>query len=471
MSTIASDIPATAGSGKRFDPYRLSPEHVIDPPQGLGNILRRIGPGLVLSASIVGSGELIATTTLGARVGYTMMWLIIVSCLIKAVVQAVLGRYVIVTGETTLVAFSRIPGPAAGANWVVWAWAAATFMVLFALTGMYIGVSQVMHELFPAIAVSVWVMVFFTLTLALLLGGAYARVERIALFKVAVFTAITCLSAILLMSMPQYFTWGHVLDGLIPSMPAPEQLAIAIAVFGITGVASGELCIYPYWCIEKGYARFTGPREDSEAWRERARGWIRVMHTDVVVSMIVYTLATIAFYLLGAGVLHGMNQIPAGANMIAALSNIYTQTLGPWSLWIFYLGAVIILYGTIFAVTAGNSRMIADFAQVLGRFARDDYARRTRYRDVCIFAITVLAVTCFFIFGQAPVTLVTWTGMAQAALLPIVSFGTLYLAARHLPAEMKVPGWTMWAMWFCCIVITLFIVPALYLELVKMFGG
>jgi Mn2+/Fe2+ NRAMP family transporter len=399
-----------------------------------------------------------------------MMWLIIVSCLIKAVVQAVLGRYVIVTGETTLVAFSRIPGPRALANWVVWAWAAATFMVLFALTGMYIGVSQVMHELFPGIAVTAWVLVFFVLTLALLLGGAYARVEKIALFKVAVFTAITCLSAILLMNMPEYFTWGHVVDGLIPSMPNRDQLAIAIAVFGITGVASGELCIYPYWCIEKGYARFTGPREDSAAWRERARGWIRVMHTDVVVSMIVYTLATIAFYLLGAGVLHGMQQIPAGANMIAALSNIYTKTLGPWSLWVFYLGAVIILYGTIFAVTAGNSRMIADFMQVLGRYAREDYARRTRYRDIFIFLITVLAVAFFFIFGQAPVTLVTWTGMAQAALLPIVAFGTLFLAVRHLPDEMKVPSWMMWLLWFASIVITVFIVPSLYLEMMKIFG-
>jgi Mn2+/Fe2+ NRAMP family transporter len=71
----------------------------------MGNILRRIGPGLVLSASIVGSGELIATTTLGAKLGYTMMWLIIVSCLIKSVVQAAMGRYVITTGETTLTFF------------------------------------------------------------------------------------------------------------------------------------------------------------------------------------------------------------------------------------------------------------------------------------------------------------------------------------------------------------------------------
>ena len=64
----------------------------------MGEILRKIGPGVVLAASIVGSGELIATTALGAKVGYTMMWLVIISCLIKSVVQAFLGRYIIARG-------------------------------------------------------------------------------------------------------------------------------------------------------------------------------------------------------------------------------------------------------------------------------------------------------------------------------------------------------------------------------------
>ena len=32
------------------------------------------------------------------------------------------------------------------------------------------------------------------------------------------------------------------------------------------------------------------------------------MHTDIVASMIIYTVATVAFYLLGAGVLNGMER-------------------------------------------------------------------------------------------------------------------------------------------------------------------
>lgn len=461
---------AAPGAGGHFDPYHLDPANIQEPPEGFGNTLKRIGPGLVLSASIVGSGELIATTTLGAKLGYTMMWLIIVSCLIKSVVQAAMGRYVITTGETTLTFLSRIPGPRFLVNWVVWAWFVATVLVLFALTGMYIGVSQVLFAVIPSVPVTGWVLIILVITLALLLGGAYNRVEKIAMFKVAVFTAITVLSAILMMTVPEYFSADKFLGGLVPSLPPGDGLGVAIAVFGITGVASGELCIYPYWCIEKGYARYTGPREDSEAWRRRAKGWIRVMHMDVVVSMIVYTLATIAFYLLGAGVLHTLDQIPAGTNMIAALSNVYTQTLGGWSLWLFYFGAILILYGTIFAVTAGNARMLADFSQMLKAFARDDYAKRTRHRDIYILVISLLAVALYFIFGQAPVKLVVWTGLGQAALLPIVAFSTIYLMGRHLPQELKLSGRMIALLWIASIVITLFIVPSLYVELGKMMG-
>ena len=88
MSTVVSPVPADAPAKRHLDPYALDPADIEEPPTEFSQIVRRIGPGIVLSASIVGSGELIATTTLGAKVGYTMLWLIILSCLIKSVVQS-----------------------------------------------------------------------------------------------------------------------------------------------------------------------------------------------------------------------------------------------------------------------------------------------------------------------------------------------------------------------------------------------
>jgi len=67
----------------------------------------------------VDSGELVATTVLGAEHGFRLLWLILVSCTIKTVVQNELGRYAIGTGETTLEAFDRVPGPRWRVSWVV----------------------------------------------------------------------------------------------------------------------------------------------------------------------------------------------------------------------------------------------------------------------------------------------------------------------------------------------------------------
>ncbi len=93
------------------DPYLLDAESVESPPARITDVLKRIGPGLVTASAVVGTGELIATPVLGAENGYSLLWLVILSCAIKVVVQNELGRYTIGTGETGLEALNRFPGP------------------------------------------------------------------------------------------------------------------------------------------------------------------------------------------------------------------------------------------------------------------------------------------------------------------------------------------------------------------------
>ncbi len=427
------------------DPYQLRPEDVTEPPKTFLDTLKRIGPGIILAASIVGSGELIATTTLGAKVGYTAMWIIVLSCLIKPVVQAELGRYVIASGETGLAGFNRVPGPRFKVNWIVWAWAAMTLMTMMQIGAMFGGVSQVMNLLIPAISVKWWIGIFLAITLALLLGGGYERIERLAMVKVGLFTMLTFLAALLLIRMPQYFSWEAFWGGFTFKMPG-TGFADAVAVFGITGVGASELFMYPYWCVEKGYARFAGRRDASPEWQYRARGWVRVMHTDIGASMIIYTVATVAFYLLGAGVLNGMGLVPKEGEMISTLSNIYTQTLGAWSRWLFYAGAIITLYGTIFAATAANSRVFADMLRLMGAFSADDAAARVRYRNLFIVALTVIPVVLIFIFTD-PVHMVRIGGIAQAMMLPVIGIGAVYLRHRHLPKDILPSRWVTIGLW------------------------
>jgi manganese transport protein len=444
-----------------FDPYALRAEEVEEPPPTVLKTISRLGPGMVLAASIVGSGELIATTTLGAQVGYVALWVVLASCAVKPAVQAELGRYTVATGETGLEALDAVPGPRLGVSWILWAWAATVFLSLLQVGGMYGGLAQLGNILVPAVPARAWALGLLALTLALVLGGGYERVERLALVKVALFTLLTVLAALVLTRQGAHFSWARLAEGLRFRLPG-TGFATALAVYGITGVGATELFMYPYWCVEKGYARFVGPRDGTESRLRRARGWIRLMHADIAASMVLYTLATVAFYLLGAGVLSPLGLVPSARDMIPTLSRLYTDTLGHWVLPLFYLGATVTLYGTIFAATAAHSRLYADLCRVMGLFERDDYARRLAWRRRFTLVLTVVPVALYLLF-ESPVKMVVAGGVTQSVMLPITGAGALYLHHRRLPGELRPSRLATLGLWASTLVMAVATAFGLYL--------
>jgi hypothetical protein len=63
----------------------------------------------------------------------------------------------------------------------------------------------------------------------------------------------------------------------------------------------------------------------------------------------------------------------------------------------------------------------------------------------------------FFAFGENPVAMVTWGGLAQAWTLPIISVGTVYLVKRYLPRELSAPLWMEVLLYAGAFVITAFV--------------
>ncbi len=432
------------------DPYALRPESIEVPPKTFLGAFRRIGPALIVGAGVVGSGELIATTVLGAENGYSLLWFILVSCLIKVVVQNELGRYAIGTGETGLRAMDRAPGPRFGVSWVVWCWALMQTISLVTHGGMFAGISEVLNEIVPVVSVGAWVWIVMVVTFVLLLIGRYSLVERVSVVMVIAFTVTTASAAVLLLTTPAYFSWSRLLEGLRFHVPE-GSLVTAVAVFGITGMGSTDLIQYPYWCIEKGYARFAGSGDSTAAWVSRARGWIRVMGVDVLSAMVIYTFSTVAFYLLGAGVLHALGVVPQGSETISILSSVYTETLGDWSRYVFLVGAIAVLYSSLFAGTAATARMFADFAALMRVYDGRNY--RARVRATRIFtSILLLGPVLVYMVLRDPVLMVIIGGVGQALMLPVVSFSTLYLRYVHLPKAIVPKGWITFALWIASFV-------------------
>jgi manganese transport protein len=429
-----------------YDAYALTEAAAQDPPRSLGRALRQIGPGLILAGAIVGTGELIATTNLGAKVGFALLWLVIVSCFVKVFVQAELGRYTISSGQTTLAGFRQL-GPIG----VLFGWWWIVMMLLsqLQLGAMIGGIGHALHLAMPGVASRVypaapempWAILVTVVTAAVLAKGSYGVVESLTMLLVVVFTAGTVACVALLPATGHAIDWGQVGAGLTFSLP-PGATTAAVAMFGITGVGAAELIAYPYWCIEKGYARKTGPRNDSAEWLDRARGWLRVMRLDVWVSLAVYTVATLAFYFLGAATLFGTN--PEGlprtvSGMIDALTRMYVPVLGGRGAVLFIVAGVIaVLYSTIIAASGANARAMVDFLHVNRLRTLRSPADRTRgVRWVCVVLLFVDLVLYTAI--KDPVKMVITSGFMQAMTLPMIAAAALYLRYTRTDVRLR-PG-------------------------------
>jgi Mn2+/Fe2+ NRAMP family transporter len=447
-------------NGATDDPYALSPEAIKEPPGQLSKAIRQIGPGLILAASIVGTGELINTTSLGAKAGFSLLWLIVLSCVIKVFVQVELGRYAITHGKTTLAAFDSLPGPRAGVSWLCWLWLLMTLTTQAQAAAMEGTVGQAAHMAFPRASQAVtdavgsvaaswkpylatheehfWAAVTTLAVIALLLTGGYRRLEKITTFLVAAVTLFTVMSVLILQWTSFRITLPDLERGLELAVPT-AALALAFSAFGITGVGASELVAYPYWCIEKGYARYTGAWAKDDAWAERARGWTRVMQLDAWFSMVVFTVATVAFYFLGAAVLHPQRIDPQGPEMIPTLSRMYLQPLEGTELqWLrpftrvgFLLGAWAVLFKTLYVSTAANSRLTADFLQRVGLPQTAGPARRKLLVQLFCVIYPTLSLGIYYTFRE-PQGLIKAGGIAQALMLPFIAGATIYLSRRDI---------------------------------------
>jgi Mn2+/Fe2+ NRAMP family transporter len=546
------------------------------PPRTITGILGRLGPGLIIAGSIVGSGELIATTETGAKAGFWLFWLILIGCVIKVFVQVEMGRYTIISGKTPLDALSEVPGPriAGRGNWLIWYWSLVFLATIGQVGGIVGGVGQalqisipltdagrqfntqldaemeyrvanaqlglaqrrdeqagtdgdvrgasqvegaraVVQRLCPQIVEAriaaarqqiqdatgdhsallqqalalvesriaefgnqpehvfdidadkskpkelqaavkglgrrtsnddkIWAVIIALLTAVILVVGRYGLIQSFSTVMVASFTMITVINLVMLQNNAYWqVSLGDIIDGmsfqLPPAPPGQTQLsvvAIALATFGIIGVGANELIAYPYWCLEKGYARFTGKRDDTPEWGERARGWMRVMRWDAWCSMVVYTFATLAFYLLGAAILGRIGLQPKGTDMIRTLGVMYEPVFGSVARWIFLFGAFAVLYSTFFVATASLARVVTDATRVMGIGPKTEAGYKRGIQMVCVlFPFMCVAVYCLF---SEPVVLVLIGGVMQGVMLPMLAGAAMFFRYKRCDSRLT-PG-------------------------------
>jgi Mn2+/Fe2+ NRAMP family transporter len=352
-----------------------------------------------------------------------MLWFIIAGCLLKVFVQIELGRHTIMHGRTTLAALNTLPGPRLVVSWVLWIWLAMFICVVPQVAGMLGGAATALQLGGVDISLRSLSVVIGASTALLLVIGRYALIEGISIVLVAGFTITTLVAVVALQFTPYAVTGAQLASGF--SFQLPANFATAFGAFGLIGVGASELIYYPYWCLEKGYARKLGPDDGTPEWKTRAAAWLRVMRIDAWTSFLLYTTTTVAFYLLGAAILHAKQLRVESTQMIATLSHMYRGTFGEWSLWVFLIGAIAVLYSTIFGATASHGRLLADALSLFGVKRYRDAGHRRRWIKISCVILPVAFTAVFLMVGN-PVTLVFVGAIAQGLMLPFLAGAAVY---------------------------------------------
>ena len=446
------------------DLYALPADAIKEPPHTLGTAMRQIGPGLILAASIVGTGELINTTSLGAKAGFSLLWLILLSCVIKVFVQVELGRYAITHGKTTLAAFDTLPGPRFGVSWLCWLWLFMMLTTQAQIAAMEGTVGQAAHMAFPRVSDAdrraaagarrhrgviylssheehFWAAVTTLAAVLLLLSGGYRRLERITTVLVAAVTLFTVASVLIL-------AVDHV-----PHHSARPRAAGSSWRFRRprwrwpSRRSASRASVHPSSSpIPTGASKRATPATPAgapktPAWAHRARGWTRVMQLDAWVSMLVFTIATVAFYFLGRGGSSSAGPRPQGAghdpdpfaDVFAAAGGHAAGAASPVHVRRLLAGS---LGRPVQDAVRGHGRQQPHD----GRFPGLDSASgmptapQSAIGIVKLFCVVypTLSLGLYYAFRE-PQALIKAGGIAQALMLPFIA------GATHLPARSATP--------------------------------
>jgi Mn2+/Fe2+ NRAMP family transporter len=356
---------------------------VREPPRTLGGLLRNIGPGVVVAGSVVGAGELLVAPRVGAELGFELLWAVVFACFAKFFIQLELGRQCILHNRTTIQLLDLMPGwRLRGTSWLVWLCIVGYFSVTLTLIGILGSIAGLMVVVVPAVSEYVWAVAAFLLMVLLLWRGLYRDLETMVMVMVAVFSLIV-VGCLLMLSGTQYaISAAELASGFRFAMPESGAF-VALALMGAVGTTAVELFMYPYWIKEKGYPQFVGPREDTPEWRDRYRGWMRVLTTDALVCTGVALAVTCAYYLLGASVLARLKVLPEGMRVVEQVSMIFTETFGGWAYALFMFGAFCTLFSSLLVCAASAGRITVDFLHQVGVLdQRADDAKLSRYLQV-----------------------------------------------------------------------------------------
>ncbi|MFD3655078.1 Nramp family divalent metal transporter [Streptomyces sp. NPDC058620] len=391
---------------------------------------RYIGPGIVVAATGVGAGDLVATLIAGSKFGYTLMWAAVIGCLVKISLAEAAGRWHLATGRTLFEGWRTLGS-----------WTTVYFAVYVVIWGFVYGATAMSSSALPVVALfpdgpglKTWAIIMGLIGLVFVWFNQYAVFEKVMTVLIGVMFVVVVYVAVRV--GPDV---GASFAGLAPVLPDGSLIYTLGLIGGVGGTIT--MAAYGYWVNAKG-------------WNNSS--WMKVMRLDNRVAYITTGIFVVAMLVVGAELLHSSQlALTKGDRGLIDLGVILEDRFGAVTAKLFLVGFFATSFSSLIGVWHGVSLMFADFVERIradraaggagaGASAEPGGPQTARQEKSVPFRAYVLWLTfppMALLWLDEPFGLVIVYGVLGAFFMPFLALTLIWLLnSSRTPAEWR-NGW------------------------------
>jgi Mn2+/Fe2+ NRAMP family transporter len=373
-----------------------------------GSFWKLAGPGLVVAATGIGSGDVVSASVGGANFGVALLWAIALGAFFKFVLNEGIARWQLATGTTVVEGWAEhLPAWVKiyfGAYLVVW-----TVAVSAALTNATgLGIANLtggrISQPWGAVAHSLFGFGFVML-------GGYAGFEKLMKTLVGImgFSILAC--AILTFHNPVGVMQGL----LLPTIPAGSGAQVLSLIGGIGG--SITILSYNYWMREEG---MSGPR-----YLSYVRGDVGIAYLfTALFGISVMLIANQAFFMSGVRI--------TDAQAVPRMAEMLGRILGPFGEIAYSVGFWAAVFASLLGVWQSVPYLYADLYSIVKKLPPGERAQAVKvtarpYRLALLF-LTLVPLP--FAFMRRPIVIIWLYTIVGSLFVPFLAATLLYMNNR-----------------------------------------
>ncbi len=448
---LATELPTKYLPGVE---YRDLPE-----PQGLR---KYAGASVIITATALGSGELILWPYLTTLVGLGIVWLSVLGITMQFFLNMEIERYTLITGETAVTGFSRL--------WIGW----GIFFILGAILpnafpGWATSGAKVFTFIFglsdaasPIITVIFLVSIGIAITVSPVIYQTLEKVQGVIIVGILVFIVVAIVIA----------TDGSAWVGVVTEAPKgaanlPRYLSeIGVASFlgaiAFAGAGGANNLVQSNYVRDKGMGMgihipnivspITGDEEaapslgymppSTEENERRWKQWWKVANQEQLITFwFIGALLLVALSILVFSTLGVRPNIETDLLFIQAEGEALGNSIAPWFQEFFYIAGFLMLFSTNLGVIDYTSRLAGDSLKVT--FLKDSQFWSESKIYITIAWLLIIGGSFIVLLGLEPIVLLVLSATGGGIVMAFYSVLLILLNRRALPEFAKLKGWRL----------------------------